>query len=341
MTEESETEVVKVDCAVDKRTSRALRVALLVLNLAALAIPASITLFNLIGPETWWLSSANLYVPQAIWAVPAAILIPFTVWGARRYSWIPLAAIVWVLGPIMGFCIPNLFVGKPAGVRLRVMTYNIKQGWNRAGVMAEIAREKPDILLIQEWAGGLDGSLRKAIPGCSVYSGGQFCVASAMRVTLLEAHSTFSRWLVATPLGHITLYNVHLPSPRWGIGMVARQGTDGAESMVKNTKWRLDQMERVSQKVADESGPVIVAGDLNAPSVSLVCRSLTRLRMTDAFGAAGFGYGYTYGHVTPIHRNFARIDHIFIGGHLAATDCRTGGNSGSHHAPVIADLVTH
>ena len=84
--------------------------------------------------------------------------------------------------------------------------------------------------------------------------------------------------------------------------------------------------------------PVILAGDLNADEHSPVVRSLLATGLRDAFGSAGLGYGYTYGHDLRPGFSFLRIDHVLVAGSIGVRDCRVGGRDGSEHRPVIADL---
>ena len=94
-----------------------------------------------------------------------------------------------------------------------------------------------------------------------------------------------------------------------------------------------------------EQGPVIVAGDLNAPEASLVCATLKEAGLRDAFSEGGTGYGYTYGHLLFKNRlpwlriSWMRIDHIMLNSRFSAQRCWTGSGQASDHRPVIADLV--
>lgn len=67
--------------------------------------------------------------------------------------------------------------------------------------------------------------------------------------------------------------------------------------------------------------------------------TLGNLGMVDAHPLAGFGRGTTW----PVHRSLAwmprlRLNHIYPGSGLAATECRTGEGAGSDHRPVIARI---
>ena len=58
--------------------------------------------------------------------------------------------------------------------------------------------------------------------------------------------------------------------------------------------------QRLAEHARDETLPVLLGGDLNAPMQSIVCKNLFAAGMDDAFSAAGNGYGYTYGTTTKV-----------------------------------------
>ena len=68
-------------------------------------------------------------------------------------------------------------------------------------------------------------------------------------------------------------------------------------------------------------------------------RTLLALGLRDAFASAGRGYGYTYGHTLRPAFSFLRIDHVLVGPEFEVRDCFVGGDEGSDHRPVIADIA--
>jgi endonuclease/exonuclease/phosphatase (EEP) superfamily protein YafD len=90
-------------------------------------------------------------------------------------------------------------------------------------------------------------------------------------------------------------------------------------------------------------GPArIVAGDLNATPWNDSHRTLSAF-LTDAFGVAGTGPGFTFptrarrlGFAFP----YLRIDHIFVDAALYPVAAQVGiASPGADHLPVVADLV--
>lgn len=327
--------------------------ALTLLNAAYLLVLLVLTLSNATGPEGWWLGSLNLYLPQWIWALPAAVILPLTFGFARRWAWVPLLALLWVLGPVMGFCwhwgLPaGSDAPRPAvsGVRLRVMTYNVKGGrHDGAAVVRDIRAFHPDLIQFQDSEDVLKGPVGVALAGWNVRVSGQYVVASPSPISELEPRDISYaggtphhcvRYLLQVGRTQVAVYDVHLLSPRLGLISVRHRKIGG---IVGNTEARLQEAVHLADYVRQETGPTLVTGDLNAPVQSLVCRGLFAAGLRDAFSESGYGYGYSYGAFTPVGHSYVRIDHILASRQWQFENCWVGNEIGSEHCPVIADLV--
>ncbi|MDX1931080.1 MAG: endonuclease/exonuclease/phosphatase family protein [Capsulimonadales bacterium] len=312
-------------------------------GLAALPL-LLLTIANLVGPERWWFTSFNLYMPQWVWGIPLPLLLLLYALFAVRWIGVPIALILWVAGPLMGFTWGWPQSPPPDALRLRVMTYNVKWGERDETRLAEeVIRHNPDLLLMQDSAGVLQKKLGKALAGWNIRESGQYIAASRLPLSELEwidisfpnsnHHATRGTVTVdGVPLAFIT---AHLLSPRYGLVSVRRREIDGLK---RNTESRLIEAERLAERIGQENGPVIVAGDFNAPQQGLVCRTIERAGVRDAFRAAGFGYGYTYGRATKARHSYVRIDHIFVSDHWGIARCFAGTDLASDHCPVIADI---
>ncbi len=307
-----------------------------------------ITLNNLLGPEIWWGGSLNLYLPQWIWALPGAILLPWYLLSAPAWSGLPLLALLWVAGPLMGFCWGGIFAHAHSepGIHLRVMTYNVKWGHRNAGaILEEIARSKPDLILMQDSGGALYDDLRALRQGWNVKTLDQYTLLSRYPlsdpevrwISPLENHRC-ARCVLQVGETPITLYDCHLMTPRWGLGSIRHPRSQGVGGLEANVAERLLQATMLAGHLKKERGPLLVAGDFNAPQQSLVCRKLLGAGLKDAYACAGLGYGYTYGQSTKIGRPYMRIDHILLSEDWQVESCRVGTEEGSDHSPVIADL---
>lgn len=326
--------------------------ALTLLNLAYLLVLLALAISNARGPEGWWLGSLNLYLPQWLWALPGAVILPLTLWLARRWAWVPLLALGWVLGPVMGLCghwgLPMSPDAPPTGggARLRVMTYNIK--WTSrdggAGAVRDIEAFHPDLIQMQDSGGVMQGAVGKALAGWNVRTSGQYLVATHLPLPPLQsldisyagANHHCVRYTLQVGGRAVTVYDVHLLSPRGGLA-AARGGQ--VEGMDGNAGQRLFEADRLAGYLAAEPGPALVTGDLNAPMQSLVCRRLLEAGLRDAFAEGGYGYGYTYGAYTRVGQPYVRIDHILASHEWRLGGCWVGNRAGSDHCPVIADLT--
>ena len=338
-----------------KKTPRLKRppMAITLLNLAYLLVLLVLTLSNAEGPEGWWLGSLNLYLPQWIWALPAFLILPLTFGFARKWIWVPLMALLWVIGPVMGLSwhwgwpeSPQAAQAAIAGNRLRIMTYNVKGGrHDGAAIARDIRFFHPDLVQFQDSEDVLKGEVGQALAGWNVRVSGQYVVASPGPLSELEPRDISYagssphhcvRYLLQVGATQVVVYNVHLLSPRLGLISVRHRQIGG---IVGNTEARLQEAAHLADYVRLETGPTLVTGDLNAPVQSLVCRRLFGAGLRDAFSEAGYGYGYTYGAFTPIHRSYVRIDHIMASRQWQFEHCWVGNDIGSEHCPVIADVV--
>ncbi len=321
---------------------------LLFLSFLTIVILSILTAGNELGPEKWWWSSFNLYLPQWVWSLPGLCLFILAVFKHRNWSWLPLICILWVVGPIMG--LRWHWNRKPDGKHIRVLTYNIKNGARDQGAIANELREtQPDIVLFQEMSHHVKKTVDPILNGWNVRTMDQFLVASRYPInnmTICERaiggvpqHGVRCQLEIGDKT--ITVYAVHFISPRSGLGSLRHKREDGISEWESNVAGRLAQSQQLLEEVRMDKGPVIIGGDFNSPVLGLTCRNLFNLHMTDAFDAAGRGYGYTYGKFLKPQYSFIRIDHILYNKYWQAENCWAGNDEGSDHRPVIADLYLH
>ncbi|MDR3671308.1 MAG: endonuclease/exonuclease/phosphatase family protein [Holophaga sp.] len=318
---------------------------------------AVITCVNYLGAEHWWFGALNLYLPQAMWAVPGLLLLAVAWSAGRNWIWLPALFLVWVLGPIMGFCWSAQRHPEPRTAPvIRVLTCNAKFGIHDSDeLLNDIVRYHPEVVLLQEAGGFLKSPYGKIFKRWNVRSSDQFLIASRLPFAAAEVqkvgNADFFRCRVSRGGSPITLYSVHLQSPREGLNAFRtdRDGhwhpLDAIQELEGNAAIRLQQVHELQKLVASESGPVILGGDLNSPQPSRVCAILEGAGLRDAFGAGGRGYGYTYGHyllqhrIPWLHLSWMRLDHIMTSTHLQVWRCWVGNGKASDHRPVIADLI--
>jgi vancomycin resistance protein VanJ len=328
---------------------------------AYVSIIIALTLLNRLGPDRWWFSALNLYLPQVFWLIPGAVLSVICLVMARRWIWAPILCIAWIAGPIMGFCWSKHGSHQASdGTVIRIMTWNVKYGKHGTlGFAHDIDINRPDIILLQDATGLLDGPLGDYFKKWDTYANGQFVVASRFPLSGVEVRSISLPWEKQTCLRSrvrigsttITLYNVHLESPRQGLNAITSARKElwylpnAIQQLESNVFTRFMQARILREFILREKGPVIVAGDLNSPDTSLVCASLRDAGLHDAFAEGGRGYGYTYGHfllqrrLPRMRASWMRIDHIMMSSQLETQRSWTGTGEASDHRPVIADLI--
>jgi len=335
---------------------------LLPLSCAYGAILALLTILNLVGADRWWFGALNLYLPQIVWAAPGVLLMVLSLKTAWRWVWAPLLCVLWVLGPIMGFCWSTQGHKGPADIR--IMTWNVKYGgynWiNQAAIAYDIDAARPDVVLLQDAGGLLDGPIGRFFRGWNVRFYGQYVIASKLPLDegevqwipfLGENHSCL-RCRLHLNTKTLILYSVHFHSPREGLNALRAVRREpwsllGAiQELEENVEARLTQARALQKLVQQEREPVVVAGDLNSPDASLACATLRQAGLHDAFAEGGKGYGYTYGHFLLRRRlpwlraSWVRIDHLMLSPQLKARACWAGTGNASEHRPVIADIVS-
>ena len=319
----------------------------------ALVLLTAAQRFGNVGP--WWLELSR-YLPYPALLLPAGIAVLLSWRLGRGWAVASVATLALVATLTMGL----EWHGADRGSgRVRLMTYNIKayKASQRSGGFAELAQEvalqAPDILVMQDANGLLGSPGQGAYPvgpvfGLpEVYASGQYVVAS--RFPLRDCHSKrigeqrdevrYVHCVVDVRGTELDLVTVHFESPRNGLNAARHEGFDGVDQWRRNYEERLAQARALARNLRRSWRPLIVAGDLNAPELSPVVRSLLGIGLRDAYASAGRGYGYSYGHALRVGFSFLRIDHILVSPELGVTDCFAGNPQASEHRPVIADLL--
>jgi vancomycin resistance protein VanJ len=299
-----------------------------------------------VGGDRWWPATLLMFGPRWVFWGPLCLLFPLGV-KLRAPTLRPLClASLLVIGPMMGYCLtwrgllPASEGGRPP---LRVLTCNVKYRTLAPHALAEvISGSNPDVVVLQGWSSQHD--LPALLPGKGWYlSGwGELCVASRYPIgdatvvgsERMKGGGHFARYTLVTPEGPVSLFNVHLGSPREGLKAVREDLFDAPERLRESIALRQEESWIASQSAAAARDPILLAGDFNLPPESTVYRR-DWSRYTDAFSAAGLGTGYTW--FSRYHG--LRIDHALAGSGWRCLGCWVGPDVGSDHRPLIADWV--
>jgi vancomycin resistance protein VanJ len=259
----------------------------------------------------------------------------------RRLAWVPLIGMAWVAGPHMGMRLALPAAGSGSAPRLRIMSYNVDGQTGNPRVALEVLKADPDVICFQE--GGW--SPPQWLPGWN----GSKIIARSIPVENIEnrimpespAWRNYQRGQIDLEGRKVTLVNLHLDTPRSAIAHLRHTRLRGTRYFEEDSAARVFRAAGIRREITEkDSGPLIVAGDFNAPEPSLVCRTFLHMGLRDAFSEAGTGYGYTVGQRLWIglFQSYVRIDHIMVSPHWRVLRCWTGGDAGNTHRPVIADL---
>jgi len=320
-------------------------------NLAFIGV---VVLLVCVVSERWWLSALLTYLPRQPYAIPALILLPLSLFVCWRVSWVNLAALVLVAGPLMGLSLPleEPAVVGPGRTRVKVASGNLQNG---KGILRKLREElrqfDPDIVVFQEAAQGCDELLAD-------YSGWEsahlisYFVASRYPLRVVDPCKVkaFQRWSavlveIDTPDGTVRIGDVHLMTARHGAtGITLSSPLSG--NGVDEFEWHLRLRDEEAQETRDffdrhHEQPLLLAGDFNTPTTSSHFTSHWS-GFQSAFETAGRGYGYT----APCNASrlwfentpWLRIDHLLADDAWSIHSCRIGETNGSDHRLLFTEV---
>jgi vancomycin resistance protein VanJ len=294
--------------------------------------------------DTWWGSSLFLFGPRWVVAPPLALIVACAL---VVRAWRAVAILVFtgliVAGPITGGTVsPRTWWQDDEGDRLRVLTCNVDDtALETQSFTRLLAEARPDVVVLQESADPKSDNLfpanwHESVGPAGLRLGSRFPIKAAeyLRADSLGASGGVGRYRLDTPLGELTVVNVHLPTPRDGFELFVHGRWEGFRVTEELIHTR-DRASAMTRAWLGELGPaVIVAGDFNMPVESAIYRRHWS-DLGNSFSEAGWGWGFT-----KQTRWFGvRIDHVL---HGKAWECRRvwlGPDVGSDHRPLIVDLV--
>ena len=276
------------------------------------------------------------------WALLAAALRRFATAGASAL--LAVALLAWSL-PLVGPAVPEA-----EGPLLRVMTSNVRYDHAEpAGLLAALDEHDPDLLLLQEWAPLHEEALGPALDARFPHR-----VVKLNAVTDVDGVAAFSRF----PIESVPLDGgAPTPAPRWLSPKAQRLRLSAHGRTVEVFNVHPSSPQRVSAITANRVtqgrlaslagaavgllGPVVVAGDFNAPPASAPAQAWAGEGLLDAHAAAGprLSFGHTWPDAKlPFFVPGVRIDAVKSGGGLVPVSCVVGPPTGSDHRPVVAEL---
>lgn len=276
-------------------------------------------------------SAFSPYLSIGAAAVSAVVLLMLksTGWAA-----VPIALAV----AAVAVQLPLFTASEPgSGPTLRVLTINAKEGAADPGALAAEARERADVVAVQELTSELadelddrlasDFPFRAVNPGTSAEGTGIWSrhpIASSRRIPGYRLGTTSATVRVPGAAADTVVLSVHLVGP-WPYPI---------------SGWR-QELARLPQTLAEASraagsGAVIVAGDFNATRDMAPYRGLLRDGYQDAVDLAGSGLTPTFPGDGAMPAMLG-IDHILID-NGSASGVRTVRIPGSDHLGLTATV---
>jgi endonuclease/exonuclease/phosphatase (EEP) superfamily protein YafD len=312
----------------------------LFLLLAALA-------YRIFGDRTWW-GTALIYSGRWPWVVLPGALVPLAFFW-RRSALLPLGlALLVVMGPLMGGTLSTapLWGG---GEALRVLTFNVDGGRKVAPRLAELLAEtNPDIAGFQECGASMREALGSLAGWATVDTSSASSICFLSRYPLREPPAVMpaanfrasggaagvTRYDLLTPGGAVTIFALHLETPRHGLEHLLSDPSNALRYIEANNLLRDTESRVVRRWVDSSAAPRIVLGDFNLPVESVIWRRYWD-GLQDSFGKAGNGWGFTKlnGWIR------VRIDHVLLDDQLKAVRAEVGRDWGSDHLPFLAEVA--
>ena len=235
---------------------------------------------------------------------------------------------------------------------LTVMTLNVLADNPQHGALAAaVAVEDPDVVAFQELEPDAAADLVRSLAECYPYHAlvrevkrgagvlSKYPLRDAEPVRLSDDGNWNQRLVVETPLGQLTLLNVHpaVPSLRAeGLGPFGLP-------IVYDTARRSTEVARLLELVDGAAGPVLVTGDFNLSDIAGTTGCAGRLG--DAYRSAGWGFGHTFPRVGSFPQSLpapwpvVRLDYVWHSPELRPVAAHVGPSGGSDHHAVVVRLV--
>ena len=316
--------------------------SLLILTSACLLLEAGGFLLVRMGGEGSSARSLLVLAPAWLWLILPSVSLVAGVLGRRCWPAVVSAGVLVAAAVLMaGF---ELATGSPgpdatSANSVRIVTWNVH---NERDHVAEI-REKllamqPDVVCLQE---ALDSdAFGDLLPGW--HQAKVYAVRILSRWPIAEGEwfglrdEEYRQWPaceVMTPSGPLVVLNVHFVQNLGGDSF-ERHDPDLARRLSRFAQLGANQIDVVLAALPP-ARPSVVAGDFNTPPRSAHYRALAR-RMTDAFAASEFGFGYTFliGKLIPSWR----IDYVWCANGVRPVRSQVWGARPSDHRPLVVDV---
>jgi len=319
-----------------------------------------------VPPETlWWLQLIAIGLP-----ILSVLVMGASVVVALRRRWLSFGFhLILVLLVAIRFGVPHTAQPSADAATLTVMSFNTAWGLSRPtrAMGPIVAREQPDIVALQETSLGFSKTkpfVRPVPYYASLFDSLHYQtrvpdghsahvskpVLSRIPFDLLtekslpegeEDNNDYVRVAFRWQGRLAVLYNVHLRTfggqKPWEDKKIQVFSLDYWAHYLRQFREailaRAGEARIIRRRVWRETAPVILCGDFNSTPHNWVYRYLLD-GLTDAFEAAGSGWGGTYHARSPL----VRIDYVFVGPAWEVQSAHVPDARASDHRPVVAKL---
>jgi vancomycin resistance protein VanJ len=281
--------------------------------------------------------------------LPALVLLPLAALLRRPISIFLLlpAALAFILSYGPAFLPRSAPVTAQTGTHLRLLTYNLKSQTDSDPALTVIQSAQADVVALQELSTAMAAHLAaklsdvypyqalhpqpgEPIPGQGVLSRYPLLEDDYWRIQLAHQRVTFE---LDGPA--VVLYNTHPVQPLHTNGFAHRHA----------------EISDLLDRLEDETGPLLIAGDFNMSDQAADYGRLTA-RYQDAYRAAGWGMGFTFPATLPYFGSgryapsifslvppLVRLDYVFHNAHFVTLHAEVGADAGgSDHLPLLVNL---
>lgn len=292
------------------------------------------------GAFPWGWYSAFLARTFAFHAGLALIpVVAVALWCRRwRTAIAGLVVVLLLVGPDAQSYFPR--TGDSAGTAdFRVMSMNsLWVNTDPKPAIEQIRRADPDVLVLQEYTSAFHEALLRALGDRYPF---QLCDPG-------DGHAFGAAILSKFPFTGDRRYDApyglgQLSAPRAVVRIGSRDVVIHCVHLIPPTRhnvpFMLRQFRTLQSMIAQETDPVVIAGDFNFTTRSSLHQAMLRLGLTDAQEIGGSGRGATWPRLGLLRfLPGIALDHVYLGNGIRATSCRVGDDFGSDHRPLIVDV---
>jgi endonuclease/exonuclease/phosphatase (EEP) superfamily protein YafD len=335
----------------DRRLPTVLAVPIVVY---ALALLVYLLLRFTLRDTVWWLAFLHNFAPY--YFLPLLVLVPLLLLaGARRMGLrlLPLLLVAVLLyGPRW---LPHS-ISTAAAERFKVVSFNILPFNPDLDRVADwLAGQQADLVLLQELGPEKSAQLFNLLPAVyphrALITGSTTALLTNWLITsseLVDLGGWFvTRFVLDVDGEALTVYNIHMPVPALENQAHLNLPIDNGfvQLFLKyDETWRNGRIRELLARIAEESGPFIVAGDFNTSDNAMIYDELAAV-MRDSWRETSTGLGATWPAgvgeegIPAVIPTLLRLDYIWHSPDLPAYSTTIGPHLGSDHLPVIANLA--